>query len=54
MEDSPYLDDKGTFAKSNADLVEKAVRIAHEVGREIATPEEAREITGLKSTGSDL
>jgi 3-keto-5-aminohexanoate cleavage enzyme len=53
MEDSPYLDDKGTLAKSNADLVEKAVRIAREVGREIASPEEAREITGLKPTGGD-
>lgn len=47
MEDSPYLDDKGTFARNNAELVEKAVRIAREVGREIASPEEARKITGL-------
>jgi 3-keto-5-aminohexanoate cleavage enzyme len=49
MEDSPYLDGKGTLARSNAELVEKAVRIAREVGREVATPEEARKIIGLKA-----
>lgn len=48
MEDSPYLHDKGTPAKSNADLVEKIVRIARELGREIASPEEARKIIGLE------
>jgi 3-keto-5-aminohexanoate cleavage enzyme len=32
---------------SNLLLVEKAVRIAHVLGREIATPEEARKILGL-------
>ena len=44
------LDGKGTLARSNAELVEKVVRIAREVGREIATPEEARKITGLTSS----
>jgi 3-keto-5-aminohexanoate cleavage enzyme len=48
MEDSPYLDGGRTFAKSNAELVEKIVRIAQELGREIASPEEARHIIGLK------
>ena len=33
---------------SNVDLVEKAMRIASEFDREIATPDEAREILGLK------
>jgi 3-keto-5-aminohexanoate cleavage enzyme len=47
MEDSPYLDNGRTFARSNAELVEKTVRIARELGREIASPEEARKITGL-------
>jgi 3-keto-5-aminohexanoate cleavage enzyme len=47
MEDSPYLDGGKTFAQSNAELVEKIVRIARELGREIASPEEARRITGL-------
>ncbi|MCC7017202.1 MAG: 3-keto-5-aminohexanoate cleavage protein [Rhodospirillales bacterium] len=32
------------LAVSNAQLVERAVRIARELGREIATPEEARQI----------
>jgi 3-keto-5-aminohexanoate cleavage enzyme len=49
MEDSPYVDDQRTLARSNAELVEKAVRIAREIGREIATPDEARAITGLTS-----
>jgi 3-keto-5-aminohexanoate cleavage enzyme len=47
MEDSPFLDGGRTYAKSNAELVDKIVRIAKELGREIATPEEARRITGL-------
>jgi 3-keto-5-aminohexanoate cleavage enzyme len=46
MEDCPYLED-GTLAKTNAALVEKAVRMAREIGREIASPEEAREIIGM-------
>ena len=41
------IEPKGVLAKSNAELVEKAVRIAKELGREIATPAEAREILGL-------
>ena len=48
MEDNPYLDLNGTLARSNAERVEKVVRIAREVGREIAPPEEARQITGLR------
>lgn len=46
MEDNIYLA-PGVLAKSNAELAEKVVRIAKELGREIATPEEAREIIGL-------
>lgn len=38
---------KGVLAKSNAELVERIVRIANEVGREVATPDEAREILGI-------
>jgi 3-keto-5-aminohexanoate cleavage enzyme len=48
MEDSPFLDNGKTFAKSNAELVEKTVRIAREIGREVATPEEARRIIGIQ------
>ncbi|MCL1995628.1 MAG: 3-keto-5-aminohexanoate cleavage protein [Defluviitaleaceae bacterium] len=43
LEDNIYLE-KGVLAKSNADLVQKVVRLAKELGREIATPNEAREI----------
>ena len=50
FEDNIYLS-KGVPAKSNAELVEKAVRIARELGREIATPAEARKILHL-SPGS--
>ena len=46
FEDNIYLS-KGVPAKSNAQLVEKVVRIARDLGREIATPAEAREILHL-------
>ncbi|MBC8590114.1 3-keto-5-aminohexanoate cleavage protein [Wansuia hejianensis] len=48
FEDNVYLS-KGVLAKSNGELVEKVVRIANELGRKVATPDEAREILGLKS-----
>jgi len=47
FEDNVYLD-KGVLAKSNGELVARVVRIANELGREIATSEEARKILGLK------
>lgn len=47
FEDNVYIE-KGVIAKSNGELVEKVVRIAKELGREIATPAEARQILGLK------
>ena len=47
LEDNLYIS-KGVLTKSNGELVEKVVRIAKELGREIATPAEAREILGLK------
>ena len=37
----------GEVAKSNAQLVETAVRIARDLGRDIATPDEARKILGI-------
>jgi len=45
-EDYPYLPD-GSLAQSNAELVQVAVDVARSVGREIATPEEARAIAGI-------
>jgi len=47
LEDAVYLE-KGKFATSNEELVAKVVRIAKEIGREVATPQEARKILGLK------
>ena len=47
MEDSLYAG-KGVMAKSSADQVEKIVRIARELSIDIATPDEARQILGLK------
>ena len=46
FEDNVYLS-KGVPAASNGEMVEKVVRIAKELGREIASPKEAREILGL-------
>jgi 3-keto-5-aminohexanoate cleavage enzyme len=46
FEDSPYYR-PGERATSNAQLVERLVRIAREMGREVATPEEARAALGL-------
>lgn len=47
LEDSLYLE-KGRTAKSNAEQVEKIIRIAGELGVETASPDEARQILGLK------
>jgi 3-keto-5-aminohexanoate cleavage enzyme len=41
---------KGELAISNAQLVERIVRIARELGREIATPAQAREMLGIPQT----
>jgi 3-keto-5-aminohexanoate cleavage enzyme len=40
---------KGQLAESNAQLVERLVRIAGEIGRPVATPDQARAILGLRS-----
>ena len=47
LEDNLYLS-KGALAKSNAEQVEKIIRIARELELEPATPQEAREILKLK------
>jgi 3-keto-5-aminohexanoate cleavage enzyme len=46
FEDNVFMS-KGVPAKSNGEMVERVVRLAKELGREIATPAEAREILGL-------
>jgi len=47
FEDNLYYR-KGELARSNAQLVARAVRIARELAKEPMTPEEARKILGLK------
>jgi len=49
VEDNFYLDAQGTkMAASNGELVEKAVRMALDMGREPATADEARKILSLR------
>ncbi len=47
FEDNIYYS-KGVLAESNAQLVERVVRLANELSREVATPDEARKILNLK------
>lgn len=47
MEDNLRVE-KDKYAKSNAELVEKAAKIIHLLDRKIATPDDARLILGLK------
>jgi len=49
LEDSLYYA-KGVLAETNARFVERIVRISREYGREIATPDDAREILSLKKS----
>jgi 3-keto-5-aminohexanoate cleavage enzyme len=39
---------KGKLAQSNAEIVSKIARIANDMGREIATPQETRKILNLE------
>ena len=48
LEDTFYLPD-GTRASSNGQLIEAMARIAVESGRVVATPDEARQILGLRA-----
>lgn len=52
FEDNIYYS-KGVLAKSNAQLVERVAAISREFGREVATPDEAREILGLPKRSFD-
>src|SRR3546814_7155200 len=47
LEDSLYIG-KGKLAESNADQVKKIPRICEDLSLDIASPDEAREITDLK------
>ena len=46
LEDNIYYR-KGELATSNAQLVERAVRLANEMGRAVASPQDARRLLGL-------
>ncbi len=47
MEDNIYYQ-PGVLAVSNAQMVERIVRIAREYGRDVASPDDARRILGLR------
>jgi 3-keto-5-aminohexanoate cleavage enzyme len=47
LEDNIYYK-KGELAGSNAQLVARMVRVAHELGKEPCSPDEARKILGLR------
>src|SRR5262245_5044285 len=51
LEDSVYLG-KGQLAESNGDQVAKIVRILRELSLEIATPDDARQMLGLKGAAN--
>ena len=42
-----YYQEEGVLAENNAQFVARMARIGRELGREAATPEEARRILGL-------
>ena len=46
FEDNLYLR-KGELAKSNAQFVERSVELAHMLQREVATPEDARQLLNI-------
>jgi len=48
MEDNIYYG-PGRLAKSNVEFVERAKRLIEEMGKEVATPDDARQILGLKN-----
>jgi 3-keto-5-aminohexanoate cleavage enzyme len=49
MEDNIYVS-QGVMAKTNAELVDRVIRISREYGRDVATPAEARAILDLKKS----
>lgn len=51
LEDNLYYD-RGRKFKNNAQAVERAVRIAHELNREVASPAVARKLLGLSAQPS--
>jgi 3-keto-5-aminohexanoate cleavage enzyme len=52
LEDNVYFS-RGKKARSNAELVERAVRIANELNREVATPNQTRKMLGLSESPTE-
>jgi 3-keto-5-aminohexanoate cleavage enzyme len=52
FEDTIYYS-RGRLATSNAELIARVARLALETGREVATPERAREILGIGGSGEE-
>jgi uncharacterized protein (DUF849 family) len=52
IEDNPYYNWMTNEHASNPRLIERIVKFAREFNREPATPEQARNIIGLKTTGN--
>jgi uncharacterized protein (DUF849 family) len=50
LEDNLYIA-RGELARSNAEQVTKIRKIVEELGRKVATPDEARQMLGLKGAG---
>ena len=50
LEDNFYVEE-GKMAKSNGELVQKAARLVHDLGRDVATVDEARKILSLSPLG---
>jgi uncharacterized protein (DUF849 family) len=48
LEDNLYYDGDKSQLATNAGLVERIVKVARAIGREIASPQQAREIIGLR------
>ena len=48
LEDNIWYDDDRTQLATNAGLIERLVRISLACGRDIATPDEARPMIGLR------
>lgn len=53
LEDNVYYR-RGELARSNAQLVERVVRLAEEFGRPVATPDEARALLGVRAAQPKL
>jgi 3-keto-5-aminohexanoate cleavage enzyme len=49
-EDNPYYFFPDRLAKDSGELVARMVRIAKEVGREVAKPAEARAVMGIRNS----